>query len=226
MTEDEVNKFISSMNDTFFIKTNIAVPYETMMSEFKNFKEHNTLELVPFKTDPTREFNLDVLGLIDLVDDPQQAGSYILGNMRKNLVVQKTTLYEYFPKTVDWIFENIPGVFRCKISRLRAGETANWHDHPHRLQKFDTVFHIPLVSNTSVKMHVRYKDNPSSEKDCYFVPGNLWYFNSGPTVEHAVTNTSTEDRWHLWINALIIDKYNNARNQALVDALIRSRNQL
>jgi hypothetical protein len=226
MTEEEVSKFVLMMNDTFFIKSNIHVPYETMMLEFNNFIKFNTLELVPFKTDSTRQFNLDVLGLIDLVNDPQQAGSYILGNMRKDIVVQKTTLYKYFPNTIDWIFENIPGVFRCKISRLKAGETANWHNHPHRLQKFDAVLHIPLVSNPDVKMHVRYKDNISSEQECYFEPGKLWFFNAGPDIEHAVTNNSSEDRWHLWINTLIIDKYNNARNQRLVDDLIQSRKQL
>ncbi len=224
MTEQEVDNFIQTMNKTCFIKTDILVPYETMMLEFNNFLQNNTLDLVPFRTDPTREFNLDVLGLIDLVDDPQQAGTYILGNMRKNLRVQKTTLYEFFPKTIDWIFENVPGVFRCKISRLRAGETANWHDHPHRLQKFDTVFHIPLVTNEQVKMCVRYKDSPEIEHSCHFSKGDLWYFNSGPDVEHAVKNESAEDRWHLWINALVVDKYNQARNQTLVNSLLKSKN--
>lgn len=224
MNDEEVNNFIEIMNNTCFIKTDISVPYGTMMQEFDNFLKNNRLDLVPFKTDPTRAFNLDVLGLIDLVDDPQQAGTYILGNMRRNLSIQKTTLYEFFPKTIDWIFENIPGVFRCKISRLKAGETANWHDHPHRLQKFDTVFHIPLITDKDVKMYVRFKESPEIEHSCHFTEGNLWYFNSGPTVEHAVKNESQRDRWHLWINALVIDKYNNTKNQQLVDSLLRANN--
>ena len=223
MTDIEVNDFVTLMNGTSFIKTDIAVPYDTMMSEFNNFKDNNTIDLVAFKTDAIRQFNLDVLGLIDLVEDPQQAGSYILGNMGKNLVVQRTSMYKYFPKTIDWIFENIPGVFRCKISRLQSGKTTVWHDHPHRLQKFDAVLHIPLVSNPNVKMQVRQKNNPAFEESCHFSTGSLWYFNSGPNIEHSVTNNGTEDRWHLWINAIVIDKYSNAKNQQLVDALIRSR---
>jgi len=224
MTEDEIIKFIDTMKNTMFARCDIEIPYEDMLEEFNNFMKVNTIEFVPFQTTlgNAQKYNLDVLSLIDQVDDPQNAGNYIGG---KSLLLkpQPTSLKPHFPKTLTWLKNNIPGIIRCKISRLKASSCADFHIHPHRLPQLDGVLHIPLITNKAVHFHTREIENKKTLKSHHFSTGYMWWFNAQEHIEHAVTNFGSEDRWHLWINTRIIDtKYNIMGHDRLYNALLNS----
>jgi hypothetical protein len=70
-------------------------------------------------------------------------------------------------------------------------------------------------------MKVRKKDNEKDVYDHHFSEGKLWYFNSDASVEHSVANNGDSDRWHLWINARVIDNnFNVVGHPGLYTSLI------
>ena len=227
ISEEEIKQFVNEMKyKVMFAKCDIAVPYEDMLSEFNEFMKVNTLDFVPFRTneDNASRYNLDVLSLIDQTDDPQHAGTYI-GDLKllKNPTTQATSIKQYFPKTLKWLAYNIPGIIRCKISRLKANCATDFHHHPHQIPQLDGVLHIPLITNKAVQFYTRDRKNKQNLKSCFFEPKHMWWFNSNETIEHAVTNFSSEDRWHLWINTRIIDsQYNIMGRDTLYQALKNS----
>jgi hypothetical protein len=90
------------------------------------------------------------------------------------------------------------------------------------MPQLEGVLHIPIVTNSAVTMHTRQKNNYNDVKSCHFASGNLWWFNSANHIEHSVENNSTEDRWHLWINAIIVDQNFNIVGTNLYNSLKNS----
>jgi hypothetical protein len=220
MTQENID-FVKEMKNTMFARCNIEVPYNDMLYEFNNFLKLNTMDFVKFGTtaENVKNYNLDVLSLIDQTDNPQNAGNYIGGEKFINNT-QATTLKKYFPKTLKWLAYNIPGIIRCKISRLAASNCVDFHYHPHRFPQLDAVLHIPLITNPGVRFYTRERNNKRTLKSCFFEPGYMWWFNAEDHVEHAVSNFGNQDRWHLWINTRVLDtKYNIMGRDTLYNAL-------
>jgi hypothetical protein len=221
---EEVVKFVNEIKNVMFAKCNIVVPHQDMLDEFNNFMEHRTIDFVPFRTteDNAKKYNLDVLSIIDQTTDPKNAGNYA-GGKKLTLKPQATSLKPFFPKTLTWLRDTMPGIIRCKISRLPSTQVADFHHHPHRIPQLDGVFHIPLITNNGVRFHTRNREPGSPIKSCHFSTGHLWWFNAEDHIEHAVTNLGATDRWHLWINTRVLDtQYNCIGNDTLYNSLVNA----
>jgi hypothetical protein len=228
---EKIKSFIKNVENLVFAELDIEVPFDIIKKEFDEFQSKNTIPLVPYQTHTQnkREYNLDVLGLIDVDSDPRKASIY-LGDKQKlpgSRIPKPTDLYTFFPKTIDWIFKNIPGVYRCKISKLAAGKTTVYHSHPDHLPLLDGVLHIPIITNNNVSMHVKRLDNKDKEYSYHFETGKLYWFSAIRDVEHSVVNFGNTDRWHLWINTRIIDThYRVIGNDILAKSLHKSKNKV
>lgn len=230
---EQLKIFSENLKNLVFSELDIQVPFDDIKKEFNNFSLNNSIELVSFQTHKKRPvaYNLDVLGLIDFDTDPRSSSMYTGKEHKDKFPDRKpraTDLYKFFPKTIDWIFKNIPGVVRCKISKLAAGKSVAWHRHPDHLIKLDGVLHIPIITNPKVKMLVRFLDGSNKEYAWHFEAGKLYWFLASENVEHSVINESEEDRWHLWINTHILDSQYRIVGQdpILVKSLHSSKNRI
>jgi hypothetical protein len=201
-----------------FLKINIDINYSQIKKEFDNWINLNEeMFLSDFRGPEGRSFNLEVIGIWDIVNNPLEAGTY--GPLIKKDQLKKipgpTDLKTNFVETVNEL-EKISGLMRAKFSRLQSKKSVPWHSHPPTSSR-EVVLHLPLITNPLVTNLVSIKNSVSSTQ---FSEGELWLFGSAPTQRHSVINDSLEDRWSLWMNINILDQQQSIINRYLFDAIM------
>jgi hypothetical protein len=220
LSNDEVKKFDLIMQEIAFKKISIDFDFMALDDEFADWLQNFDTNNLPHFYDPFgNDFQLEVAGLWDRIEDPLLAGKYFYE--LQSLPGYKTSsgpteLIKYFPKTCLNL-KNLTGLVRAKLSRLPPNVEVPWHEHESQLTNRNIVLHIPIKTNSSVIYEVKIKENIFQST---FEKNNFWLFASYPNMQHRVYNHGNEDRWNLWMNLCVIRHDNLLVNKTIYEQII------